>query len=105
MKHFAFDERNDRVWLSVISTETGGAQGAVFSQSLLTAQPHTADLAPIPLGHAFGGEFAVSPDGSAILYIGSAENGAQVTLRTGDTEKESGSISPLPTTPSSPGRA
>jgi Tol biopolymer transport system component len=45
-------------------------------------------LAPIPLGHPFGGEFAVSPDGSTVLYIGPAENGAQVTLHTGDIERE-----------------
>ncbi len=88
MNRVVFDESGDRLWLGGISYSADATNGISVQQFLQTAQPHTAALAALPLGHPFAGDFAVSPDGNTIVYIGFAGTDAAVTLRTGDVEKE-----------------
>jgi hypothetical protein len=86
MSGLAFDERADRVCLSVVSIDNT-VRGVGFTRALMTAQPHTSDLVAVALGHPFDGDFAVSPDGSALVYTGFADGAEAVTLRAGDVEK------------------
>jgi WD40-like Beta Propeller Repeat len=79
MDRFEYDENSDRIWLAEPDAQFGEA-------TLWTAQPHTAALEPVKLGSSFGGDFAVSPDGSSIFYLGTEQSQAKATLRTGDQE-------------------
>ena len=75
-----YDQTTDSVWLST----TQDASHA----TLWTAHPHTAQLTPVPLQNDFSGDFAVSPDGSTIFYVGARQNQAEASLRTPDADEK-----------------
>ena len=77
MNRLRYDEANDRVW---IAKSTGGYT------TLQTAQPHTAGFDRILDG--IDGDFAVSPDGSTIVYIGPSQIPAKIILRTPAAETD-----------------
>ena len=88
MNHVIFDENGDRLWLDGVSSSVDETNGAQMQLVLQTANPHASAPVALPLGHSFEGDFAVSRDGNSIVYIGLADNGPTVTLRTGGVEKE-----------------
>jgi len=77
MNRIRYDETNDQIWLTMMSQDPDQI-------TLLTARPHDSELLPIdpPLGRSFGGDFAVSPDASTMVYIGPWQVPTEVTLRT-----------------------
>jgi hypothetical protein len=75
MNRVTYDESGDRVWLAELAQDTDEA-------TLWTAQPHGSQLVSVPLARSVGGDFAVSPDGLSILYLGTQQSPATATLRT-----------------------
>jgi hypothetical protein len=81
MNRVAYDESNNRIWLARQANGLGDV-------NLWTAQPHASELVPVPLADSFGGDFAVSPDGSTIVYVGTWQVPAKVIMRTPDSETD-----------------
>ncbi len=75
MNRVHYDESGDRVWLAELAQDGGDA-------TLWSAQPPGSQLVAVPLTRSFGGDFAVSPDGLSILYLGAQQSPAAATLRT-----------------------
>ena len=79
MNRVHYDEKGDQVWLAELAQDGGDA-------TLWTAQPQGSQLMALDLANSFGGDFAVSPDGLSILYLGTPQYRATATLRTGTQE-------------------
>ncbi len=75
MDRVHYDASGDRVWLAELAQDGGEA-------TLWSAQPHGSQLVALHLANSFGGDFAVSPDGLSILYLGTQQYPATATLRT-----------------------
>ena len=79
MNRVHYDANDDRVWLAELAQDGGEA-------TLWSAQPHGSQLVALHLTRSFGGDFAVSPDGLSILYLGTQQSPATATLRTSTQE-------------------
>jgi hypothetical protein len=80
LNRLRYDEAADTVWLSTFAEESGAS-------SLWTIHPLDAQPEKVPLSHDFGGDFALSPDGSTILYVGTMNGRTQVSLRTAGADE------------------
>ena len=79
LNNVRYDESTDTVWMTPFGIDHATA-------ALLKTHPHDGSPETIELAHSFGGDFAVSPDGSTIIYIGTRDDPAPC-LHTADGDK------------------